>query len=284
MDDPTRSEPAPPAEEQQSLTGAAPGAGQQGDVTSSSPADQPAAPPSASVAPPTYPGMPGVPLSWAQPAAPTTPYGSAPAPDVPVYPVYPAVPSVPLGSPIQGAYPTYPGYPASYPGYPNSPSTPLSPYGAPLTVPPQTPGSPLLRALAEPFPAWLSAALGLAAVALVIVAFLASVLVGQVDWADAASTAGQIAIVLAILALIVAIVRGALGRRAIAMVVLSALLVVGLTARRRRRCLRLAADSRLPGERARKLSRLAGRDQRIHAQRRASAQRPRHRPHPRRAG
>ncbi len=198
--------------------------------------------PSAPFAPPTYPGMPGVPLSWSTyPPAPsgsqyasaaTNPFsGSTPA-SLPANPVYPGGPSVPLGSPMQGAYPPmYPGYPASYPGYPASyPGAPMTPYGAPLTVPLQQADSPLRRALAEPFPVWLSAALVAGAVALVAVAYLASVLAGQEDWADGAGTAGLVAVGLAFVGLIVAIVRGALGRRAVSMLVMSAVLVVGLSA------------------------------------------------------
>jgi outer membrane protein assembly factor BamD (BamD/ComL family) len=163
-----------------------------------------------------------------------------PPPDAPTYPGYPGyagASSTPLGVPVPGApgmfapasTPTYPGFPGSpsypvYPGYAGGPSVPFAPpFSVPLAPAPQ-------NALARPFPAWLTATFGVGSSAVVSLVYILAELVGHADWADGARIAGFVALGLAGAALIVTILRAALGRRAGAMLALAAMLVVGLSA------------------------------------------------------
>ena len=113
--------------------------------------------------------------------------------------------------PGTAATPYYPIAPAPYPSAPPSSQHSLIVLGAaPATI-------PLVREqrrLAKPFPVWLTALIAVGSLALLVLAFFGAVLTAGQDWAGADSVAGIVAVVLALSAIALLIVRVALGRRA----------------------------------------------------------------------
>ena len=203
--------------------------------------------PPANPSQPAYPGYPPQQGAPAQPSMPAYPaQQGAPVPSSPEYPAYPAYsgqPSAPLGyppyqgapsTPLQGGGeiptmqaqypPTIPATPSmplggmpSYPGYPTYPG------GYPQPAPP----APVKdNALTHPFSVGKMVAVAGGSVALIAIAYVASVLGAKKDWAGGAQIAGFVAIALAVVAVIGLVARIAAGRRASSTIGLGALLAV----------------------------------------------------------
>lgn len=129
----------------------------------------------------------------------TSPYGhlaegiatSMPVADAPTYPSLPVIPA--------------PVYSPAYMSAPNRPSL-----------------------LGRPFPAVVTVLLSVAAILAVVLTYALAELVGRADWADGAGVAGVVALVLMGATLLVASLRFALGRRALATMALALVLAVTL--------------------------------------------------------
>lgn len=181
----------------------------------------------ASAPPQPYPAYPPSPYPTYPGAVPATPAYPG-YPSYPAYPAYPGSPSMPLPGTEPGAAGpasagSYPGAPGTLPPgtpYPETPATPYYPvasapypYAPPYPVPATIPLTPQRRT-AGPFPVWLTVVIVGGSLALLVVAFLVGALVAGQDWAGSALVAGIAAIVLALGAIALLIVRVALGRRA----------------------------------------------------------------------
>jgi tetratricopeptide (TPR) repeat protein len=182
----------------------------------------PGVPPGAYPQQPPFPQAPGTSGGPVMPGAP----GMQGMPSMP--PGYMGAPSMPpaLGQPPAPlGYPTYPTYP-SYPsqtlpgGLAPIPYAPYAPYGEPV--------EPVDNSLAQPFSNATAVMLFAGSIAVCLAAAIVTMAGFHADWSAGATAAGITALILATISGVVALIRIGVGRRARAMYILSAAMVLVL--------------------------------------------------------